>query len=82
MKMKPRTRPISGATTMNTSVFVQPCGMMTLGMAATPDRRAARAIAAPAYAPIRACDDEVGSPHHQVSKSQTIAPNNPASTTY
>ena len=32
--------------------------------------------------PINACDDEVGSPHHQVSRSQTIAPSNPAITTY
>src|SRR5947209_5572469 len=31
---------------------------------------------------MRACDDEVGSPHHQVSTSHTIAPNNPAMTTY
>src|SRR5512133_2970261 len=29
-----------------------------------------------------ACEDEVGSPHHQVSKSQTMAPPSPASTTY
>ena len=29
-----------------------------------------------------ACEDEVGSPHHQVSRSQTMAPIKPASTTY
>src|SRR5260370_18048409 len=29
-----------------------------------------------------ACDEEVGSPHHQVSKSQEIAPAKPAMTTY
>src|SRR5438874_797411 len=33
-----------------------------------------RAIAAPASPPMRAWDDEVGSPHHQVSKSQMMAP--------
>src|SRR5437667_3976746 len=31
---------------------------------------------------MRACDDEVGSPHHHVSTSHTIAPNRPANTTY
>src|SRR6266516_6067516 len=31
---------------------------------------------------MRACDDEVGSPHHHVSTSHTIAPNRPAMTTY
>src|SRR6266478_9722439 len=29
-----------------------------------------------------ACDEEVGRPHHQVSKSHTIAPAKPAMTTY
>ena len=29
-----------------------------------------------------ACEEEVGSPHHQVSRSQTMAPSSPASTTY
>ena len=32
-------------------------------------------MAAPAYPPIKAWEDEVGSPHHQVRRSQTIAPN-------
>src|SRR6266849_6271027 len=31
---------------------------------------------------MRACDEEVGRPHHQVSKSHTIAPAKPAMTTY
>src|SRR5512132_68105 len=43
---------------------------------------AALAIAAPAYPPISACEEEVGSPQIQVSRSQTIAPISPASTTY
>src|SRR5438270_3433224 len=47
-----------------------------------PCRIAERATAAPAYPPIKACDDDVGSAHHQVSKSQTIAPVRPARTTY
>ena len=41
-----------------------------------------RAIAAPAYPPISACEEEVGRPQYHVSKSQRIAPSNPASTTY
>ncbi len=43
-----------GANTMKISVFVQPAGMM----AANP----ALAMAAPAYPPISACDELVGSP--------------------
>src|SRR5579864_8878963 len=42
----------------------------------------ARAMAAPAYPPMRACDEDVGSPHHQVSRSHTMAPARAASTTY
>src|SRR5207244_10585388 len=30
---------------------------------------------------MRACDDDVGSPSHQVTRSQMIAPNSPPSTT-
>src|SRR5579872_395823 len=41
-----------------------------------------RITAAPARPPIRACEEEVGNPHHQVSKSQTIAPKSPVITTY
>src|SRR5215469_14246016 len=47
-----------------------------------PRFRAARAIAAPAYPPINACEDEVGRPHHQVSRSQIMAPSKAAITTY
>src|SRR5215510_7462822 len=31
---------------------------------------------------MRAWDEDVGSPHHQVSRSHTIAPTSPAMTTY
>src|SRR5712691_5664547 len=74
MKLKPSTRPMIGATTMKISVLYQPSTMMTL--------KPERMMAAPAKPPIRACDEEVGNAHHQVSKSQTIAPSNPAITTY
>src|SRR5512139_4020647 len=39
------------------------------------------AIAAPAIPPRRACDDDVGSPHHHVSRSQRTAPTSPSVTT-
>jgi hypothetical protein len=82
MKAKPSTRPMIGASTMKVSVLYQPWTMMTEKMELIPSRRAAFAIAAPAYPPINAWDEEVGSPHHHVHKSQTIAPNRPARTTY
>src|SRR5205809_6490184 len=65
--------PITGATTMKTSVLVQPLAMIA--------ENAALAAAAPAYPPINACDDEVGRPSHQVTRSQMIAPSNPPSPT-
>src|SRR5690606_21932080 len=36
--------------------------------------------AAPASPPSSACDEDVGSPHHQVSRSQTTAPTSPEAT--
>src|SRR5581483_1244195 len=78
----PSTSPMIGATTINTSVFVHPFGRITLNQVLQPCRITWRAIAAPASPPINACEDEVGSPHHHVSKSQTIAPTSAASTTY
>ena len=73
---------MNGATTMKMRVLVQPAAMMTWGAERQPCRMAARAMAAPAYPPMRACEDEVGSPHNQVRRSQTMAPTSPASTTY
>ena len=70
-----RMNPIIGDSTINNSVLLQPCGMMTCSVKAL-------AMAAPAYPPIKACEDEVGSPHHHVSRSQMIAPKSPVSTTY
>src|SRR5581483_2224277 len=74
MNISARTIPISGATTIKMSVFVHPLGRIT----PQPDLM----TAAPAKPPISACDDDVGRPHHQVSKSQTMAPINPVITTY
>ena len=45
------------------------------------DPKPALAIPAPAKPPMRACDDEVGSPSHQVSRFQAMAPASPAKIT-
>ena len=67
------TRPISGAKTMKTSVLYQPPAIIT----ATP----LFAIAAPAYPPMRACEELLGSPKYQVIRFHEIAPTRPAKTT-
>ena len=82
MKTKPRTSPRIGATRMKISVFVHPPGMITSNARPQPRRMAARAIAAPAYPPIRAWEEDVGRPHIQVRISHTMAPIRPAKTTY
>ena len=61
--------PMSGATTMNTSVLTQPWAMIA--------PKPALATAAPAYPPTNACEEDVGSPSHQVARSQMIAPSSP-----
>ena len=68
-----RHRPITGATTMNASVLIHPASMIA--------PKPALATAAPAYPPMRACDDEVGSAPHQVIRSQVMAPSRPLSVT-
>src|SRR6266516_888252 len=54
--------PMTGATTMKTRVLVQPLAMI----AEKPDL----ATAAPAYPPMSACEDEVGSPSHRGARRQ------------
>src|SRR5947208_2709374 len=56
--------------------------MMNTNDEATPVWSEALTMDTPTKPPMRACDDEVGSPHHHVSTSHTIAPNRPAMTTY
>ena len=41
-------------------------------------RNPACAVAAPAYPPIRACEELVGRPSHHVIRSQVMAPASPA----
>src|SRR5208282_1886286 len=74
MNVRLKASPMTGATTMKIRVLYHPVAMITCH----PDRM----TAAPAYPPIKACEEEVGSPHHQVSRSQTIAPKSPVITTY
>src|SRR6266516_4034900 len=61
IRLSPKTRPMSGERKMKIIVLVQPPGMT----AANP----AFATAAPAYPPIRACDELVGRPKYHVIKS-------------
>jgi hypothetical protein len=68
-----RTIPSSGDTTMKTAVFSKLDPSTTL--------QPALATPAPITPPISACDDEVGSPSHQVVRFQAIAPTRPANTT-
>jgi len=65
--------PSSGDTTMKMTVFCR------LGPSTT--LQPALATPAPITPPIRAWDDEVGSPSHQVVRFHAIAPISPANTT-
>ena len=61
---------------MKISVLIQPLQM--IGSSACRPRITERAMAAPAYPPKSACEELVGRPSHQVSRSQAIAPASPA----
>src|SRR6266508_3089878 len=62
-----------GESTMNTAIFRKP--------SASSECQPAFATSAPAIPPIRACDEDVGSPKYQVMMSHTMAPISPANTT-
>src|SRR5438093_6579239 len=70
---KPRTRPMIGDSTMNRRIFPSPFGSRTVNPECM--------TAAPARPPMRACEDETGSPSHQVIRFQAMAPVSPPSTT-
>ena len=55
--------------------------VLTQAMPGTIARMPTLAMAAPAYPPIRAWEDEDGSPKYQVIRFQKIAPRRPPSTT-
>ena len=65
--------PSSGDTTMKITVFSKLGAFTTL--------QPALAMPAPMKPPIRACEDEVGSPSHQVVRFQAMAPTRPPNTT-
>src|SRR5215217_5980899 len=73
MSRNPRAIPSSGDRAMNRIVFSRLAAFRTL--------KPALATPAPANPPMRACDEEVGSPSHQVRKFQAMAPTSPAKTT-
>src|SRR5205814_385437 len=72
MLRKPSTSPRNGETTMNVTVLRMPATTTAFGPATT--------TAAPTKPPISACDDEVGRPHHHVSRFQISAARSDAST--
>src|SRR5215216_7271066 len=73
MSTNPRAMPNSGDSGMNRMVFSR------LPRSNAP--KPALATPAPAKPPMRACDEEVGRPSHQVRKFQLTAPMSPAKTT-
>ena len=73
MNARPRIMPITGERTVNSSVFVQPDGIIT--------PNPAFATALPAYPPIRAWDELVGRPKYHVMIFHAIAPSSPAKMT-
>src|SRR5262245_23291046 len=72
MLRNPSTRPTSGETTMKSTVLITPSTTTARGPAVT--------TAAPTKPPISACDDDVGSPHHHVSRFHASAASSEAST--
>jgi hypothetical protein len=72
----PTIKPIIGDSTMKASVLLQAVQLSQRTAAMPP-----LATAAPAYPPIRACEELVGSASHQVSRLHRIAPISPAKIT-
>ena len=68
ISMNARTKPTSGETTI---------GISTLSTIVAQCTRAPAASAEPTSPPIRACDDDDGSPNHQVIRFHAIAPSSP-----
>src|SRR3989338_1049005 len=67
MKIKPKAIPKNGAIKINTETFISPDNTRI-------EKLAVLATAAPTRPPIRAWEEEVGNPHHQVNRSHTMAP--------
>src|SRR5262249_58109503 len=75
----PAIRPTIGDITINDNVPAQPFGHFDVKIS---DPNPAFEIAAPAYPPISAWEELVGSPRYQVIRFQETAPTRPASTTH
>src|ERR1035437_8954952 len=67
---------------MKARVLIHPSAFNTVCTFAMPKCQMNDDMAAPAYEPTRACELEVGSPSHHVTRFQAIAPITPASSTY
>ena len=76
ISMKPSAAPIIGESTMKSSVIGH------LPFASTSPPNPAFATAAPAYAPISACEELDGSPTLHVTTFHAIAPSSPARITF
>src|ERR1019366_3329729 len=82
INMYAETSPINGAQKINSTVSGH-CPTISPSSACwNPFVQAAWAIAAPAYPPISACEELVGSPHPHVIRSHAIAPISPAIITH
>src|SRR5512132_3354782 len=73
MSVNPRASPSSGDNKMNRAVFSRLAAFRTL--------KPALATPAAGNPPMIACEEEVGSPSHQVKRFQAMAPVSPANTT-
>jgi hypothetical protein len=81
MNVKPRTAPSSGETKMKSAVFSKNGRSSARSPSiALPVCMPLATIAEPASPPRSACDDDVGRPHHHVSRSHTTAPRSAAPT--
>src|SRR3989441_8162596 len=69
MVRNPTMSPMRGDRTMNSRILPRPWGRRT--------ERREWVTAAPARPPMRACDDDTGSPSHQVSRFHAMAPTRP-----
>ena len=68
---KPSAKPTNGETSI---------GIRTLSTTVAQLTKAPPAMAAPTRPPIRACEEDDGSPKYQVIRFQVIAPSSPAIT--
>jgi len=73
-KKNPSNKPTRGERIIKTETLIIPAQIKT-------EKLRVLAKAAPMIPPIRACEDDGGNPHHQVIRSQAIAPKRAPNTT-